>query len=466
MPSSVVLLAERGDEVIGTVSLVHREHGCKLPLEDEFDLGNRWDFSKRILELTGLAIAPEYRGQAARVLYPLYGLIHHYTQFHCPADVLIFAIHPKDSRFYDQQLLTKPVFDKGPKSKPIKYSNACGAPAVLRYIDLPKWLNEMKESGNRIQCTDALSNSLFRFEPESFQAPVKDPFNQKMSPDDVKYFLGKLKHIRQIKEEHRETLKEAHRFNAFVTSSESTVTRLQSRDQRVDLSAGAEIHFEDSKIRARIENASENGFLAVLDREIPLSLFNILKVNIVAASGITLVARPVWRDGKNVGFTIISENSCWTTAVDKALHQETFNFGSAVNLSRIMHGLDLDQLRVTTHNKEEKDGRPRIRTVSCELKGSVWVDGVIVDVDICKMSNQKILLSSQSDAVFQHGHKYNLFLRYNSGMMLEVQCVSLSKSGTVIFEIKKADEQFIKTLAELSNEKNAAKMSKESFRAA
>lgn len=466
MPGSVVFLAEKGDEVVGTVSLIRKEQGCTLPLEDTFDLGSRWDFSKRIVEVCGLAIAPEYRGQTAKVLYPLYGLIQHYTQYHCPVDVLIFAIHPKDARFYDQQLFAKPIFDRGSKSKPKAYVHANNAPAILRFIEFPNWTNDMRENGKRHECNDLLSDSLFRFDAESFSAPEKDPFQHSMSAEDVKYFLGRIKQIKVVPTDVGELISEAYRFTSYVKAAENTQTTLLPRADRVDIKGGAEIQFENSTVPARIINASESGFKAVLDRELPLSLFNLLKVKIISAAGIVLVARPVWRDGKQVGFSIVSKSNNWSNIVKKALHEETFNFGSEVCLSRIMRDVDITNIRIHNEDNYKPDPVPAKKTLTCNINGAVWVDGLIFDVQVIHVNSQEMILNSQCKIGLVHGSRYNLFMRYNSGMMLEIIFTSIAENGDMKFKINGCSEQLLQTLADLDVDKNAGKMSKDSFRAA
>lgn len=466
MPESVVILAEKDGELIGTVSMVRKSPDCPLPLETDFDLGNRWDFSRRIVEVCSLAIASEYQKQAAKVLYPLYGMILHYTQYHAPVDILLFAIHPKDARFYEQQLFAKPVFDRGKASKPKAYSNANGAPAVLRYIEFPNWTHEMKENGGRDTCNDLLANSLFRFDSERILGEKRDPLSYRISHEDVSALLKRLRHIKVVSDDVSSILCDAYKMSANLAQVDGSESSLNPRSDRVDLKGLAEIRFENSKIEARLINASESGFRAELSREIPLSLFNLLKVKIVAASGIVLVARPVWRNGKQVGFNIVNENNLWNKAVKRAMHEEAFNFGNTVCLSRIMRDVDITRIRMTNQDNYEPTVTSINNYIACEVSAAVWVDGLIHEVSIKQMSSRNIIVTTQRGVTFEHENRYNLFIRYSSGLMLEVVFKSWNKDGSATLELKGNSEQFEQTLAEFERKSNSGNMSKDSFRAA
>ena len=131
LPSTSLIIAKKGDDVIGTVSII-RDSPHGLPLEKDFNLNHLRKNNQVISEISSLAIHRDYRGQHGLVLFPLLKFMYNYCKYYFATDIMVLATHPKLSDFFEAILLFKSIEDKVVEN----YGFVNGSPAVGKYLDL------------------------------------------------------------------------------------------------------------------------------------------------------------------------------------------------------------------------------------------------------------------------------------------------------------------------------------------
>jgi hypothetical protein len=131
LPTTAVLIAIKDNEVIATMSLV-LDSSLGLPLEAIWNINHIRNTSRRMAEVSSLAIKKGHRSQRGKILLPLCNFMYRYAKQHLGVDVLFAAVHPNVQDFYRSILLFSPVDDY----KVHSYSFAQGALAVAQYLRL------------------------------------------------------------------------------------------------------------------------------------------------------------------------------------------------------------------------------------------------------------------------------------------------------------------------------------------
>lgn len=126
--TTTTLVARDGERVIATVAVVQRTD-ARLPLEEAFDLQPLVEAGRRVVEISALAVAPEWRRRTG----VLFGLIRHpyeFCEFGIEATDIVMCCHPRHFGFYESVLL----FDYlGCRDS---YGLVCGNPMVAGRLDL------------------------------------------------------------------------------------------------------------------------------------------------------------------------------------------------------------------------------------------------------------------------------------------------------------------------------------------
>lgn len=131
LPTTTTLIACIDGKVAGTVSLI-RKSSFGVPIDAICDLKPFLQKGERVIEVSSLAVAPEFSRQNGRILLPLLNYLFQYSENYFGGDYLVIAVNPTWWDFYEHVLLFERL-----QERPIKnYSFVNGAPAVMGILDL------------------------------------------------------------------------------------------------------------------------------------------------------------------------------------------------------------------------------------------------------------------------------------------------------------------------------------------
>lgn len=131
LPTTTILCALFDGRVVGTLALI-RENVMGLPLQRIFDLTAVRAKHGKLAEVSGLAIAPDFRGVGGLVLLPLLKFVYEYCTALADIRHLLIATHPRDIETYEALLF----FRRLSGGIVPNYDFVNGAPAVGARLDL------------------------------------------------------------------------------------------------------------------------------------------------------------------------------------------------------------------------------------------------------------------------------------------------------------------------------------------
>lgn len=138
LPSTAVVVAKIGKQVVGTVQ-VHQRTETNLPIEETFDLTPIEN--GRLVEVGSLALHDARAAKIEDVLLPLFGYVYQICTRSIKADRIVIAVQPATEFFYESFFGFKRVGTGAPK----KHRYAANADAIPMWLDiheLPKFLRK------------------------------------------------------------------------------------------------------------------------------------------------------------------------------------------------------------------------------------------------------------------------------------------------------------------------------------
>ncbi len=129
LPQTTTIVAKYAGKVVGTLSLI-RDNPFGLPMEKIFDLTERRAGSRRLAEVSSLALDPKFRGNVNSVLLPLFRFVYQYARHYFGTHEFVIAVNPSMVGMY----LSLMCFEKISKTEK-SYEFVKGAPAVGLYLN-------------------------------------------------------------------------------------------------------------------------------------------------------------------------------------------------------------------------------------------------------------------------------------------------------------------------------------------
>jgi hypothetical protein len=143
LPSTAVIIARIGKQVVGTVQ-VHQRTETNLPIEETFDLSPIEN--GRLVEIGSLALHDSRAGKIEEVLLPMLAYVYQLCTRSIKADRVVIAVQPATALFYEAMFGFKRVGNTTPK----KHRYAANADAVAMWIDLHKFPKFMRSSYRKL----------------------------------------------------------------------------------------------------------------------------------------------------------------------------------------------------------------------------------------------------------------------------------------------------------------------------
>lgn len=185
LPTTSVVVAKKGSQVVGTLTLV-RDNRLKLPIEKEWDLSWLHVGASRVAEITCFAIDPAFRrANHGNVFFPLLRFMYEYATKYFGTDYLAVVIDPKDKDFYERILFFKLVDQR-------VVADYLGAPAIALFLDLKQARSRFQKAYARKPKNRNLFRYFVEISPQGVQFPKQEPYivnGPAMSAELVRHFF-------------------------------------------------------------------------------------------------------------------------------------------------------------------------------------------------------------------------------------------------------------------------------------
>lgn len=337
LPSTTTIIAKKGEEVIGTMSIIRRTR-MGLPMETIFNLDQLTQLDSEVAEISSLAVAKKYRGKRGEVFLPLCRFLHQYCAKLMKVRYMVIAVHPTMSDLYRalfgfqdlKNFFVKKVDASEYSIK--KYSFANGNPAVPLILDLENLYSFLKNAQNQKSNSETLFSYFFKEEfpsmhfPERFAELNIDPV---LSFESIKYFIQRTLHdgwLQQLSSAENHLLNNI--YLGRITQFETVLSKNYRRSRLVYSFKGTlEIHGlnqinKSLHFKSEVMDISKSGLsLQVLtqhpDRILSDEELSSQSLNCTfrfwshGNKQIQINAEIVWRKNNQIGLQIKDENLDW-----------------------------------------------------------------------------------------------------------------------------------------------------------
>lgn len=155
LPTTVILIAKVGDEVIGTISIVP-DSALGLPSDTTWDLSKYRKKGKLIAEVASLAIKKNFRMRRGKLLIPLIKIMYLYCEKVFKLDGVVIATTVEVEPFYLHVFLFEKVVARtGQRHNMVK-----GNPSTCCFL---KYGEEYKEALKKVYNKQALNKNLYHY---------------------------------------------------------------------------------------------------------------------------------------------------------------------------------------------------------------------------------------------------------------------------------------------------------------
>ncbi len=318
LPTTTILIAKLGEEVVGTVSII-KNGDFGLPVGKVLNLNEYTRPGEHIGEVSSLAIKKGHNSFNGKILFPLFKFMYEYSCRYFDLQYFVIAHHPKWKYFYQSILGFEQI------SEYInEYEFAQGAPAIVQMLNLKTAVFQLayfyygkNNSQNIWHYFHEVKMDCFQF-PERF---LNKTFDSQMGPDTLNHFFNTLTDTFETLEQREKViLSELYTSNKYqhilpIQSKVPTKRLRQTVRMTVDFPCRV-MRLDGSSINGRVINASTRGLMAQLEKgledgesiEILVRLedFNVLKIK-ASVKNI--------RDGNIVGMSVEGKHFEWVQAI-------------------------------------------------------------------------------------------------------------------------------------------------------
>jgi hypothetical protein len=318
LPSTSLLVAKLKGRVIGTISVI-RDTPIGLPMEKAFNISHLKSHGRRVSELSGLAIHPDFRrNKGENIFFPLTLFATTHAQNSCGTDILVWTLYPKQADFYNG------IF--GSKHLGFEIKNYLGAPAVAivlnprsAYEFFKRKYHGKSSEKDLFQYTFVDEHAYFKY-PKKVDGVINHPV---MTPEMFRYFFVTKTNIMNYM-----TLLEEQvvgRYYPLASYAKVIPYKMKSSEikqrmsERWDIRIDAECVRADkeTRIKATLLDISVTGFRVLLTESIPLHENHCFEIRLMDGSVAKISAKGVWKNKDEVyGFSIIKADENWDKLVE------------------------------------------------------------------------------------------------------------------------------------------------------
>lgn len=328
MPTTSILIAKQGDEVIATLSVIV-DSALGLPVEMLWNIDHLRAKRIRIAEISSLAIKHGHRKQGGKLLLPLFSYLYHYCSKVLGVDNLVAVTHPRASYFYSDILLFSPL-NGGVAGH---HAHVRGNPAVAQWLEIgPEAERKYEQVYGKLPDGRNLFEFFTRQNVANFIVPETSPapaLAETPSPEMIEYFFRNQVDLLEELNNHERTVF----TNVYFMKNYRSVLEL-SRVQS-NIKGRQHPRFEvlcNGRLNQRAKNAMSRATVLEVSRagmkvrlngaQPPLDIEDIVHVTVELAphKHVLLRTQATWIHGEflRVGFKIVGEPPTeWVKFIDQ-----------------------------------------------------------------------------------------------------------------------------------------------------
>lgn len=256
LPTSTIIVAKKGNKVIGTMSAI-KDSKSGLPSDKDFlAQNNQFRRAEKVLiEASALAVAPEFRGHHS-VSFLLMKYLYFYCKNSVEGDHIIAAVHPRAEDFY------KALWSFERNGDVVQYKSLKGAAAIHISLELSEaHLNKIRRN---YTSKNLLKNipAAMEIEDSRFHYPLQKEgqnIHPVITPEMLEYFcLQKEEVWERMSASEKETLIQV--YTTYFGSESMTVFRERLGSRVRELAYRTPL-----RLSAIVDVESNTGFCEILD---------------------------------------------------------------------------------------------------------------------------------------------------------------------------------------------------------
>lgn len=273
LPSTTTLVAKKGDEVIGTVSII-RKGPLGFPCGDYFDLSHLAPTDVPA-EISSLGIKDSYRSLKGEILFPMLKFLFHYSKEYFGVSHYIITVSPKWIDFYVAILMFEKL-----ETKIDSYDFANNVPAVGGILNLKTSENVY----HRVYGAKKDAANLYRFFVDNSAHNMNFPMRKKclvsdpvMTPEMIRYFYyERTNAAEQFTDDDLHVLREIYNhkryLNVFHEPRILQYKYFKRSHKRFDVLIKGNIVLENgNNIEVSIQNVSERGMKVIPTSDVDIA---------------------------------------------------------------------------------------------------------------------------------------------------------------------------------------------------
>jgi hypothetical protein len=319
LPTTAILILKVGDEVAGTITAI-LDSKFGLPTDEYRDLSIFRDKNQRIVEISGLAIKPKFRGSKGKILMPLCKFLWTYASDFLKADIMIISTKVEARDIYRAVLLFEGLEDdKIVRVNSLKGSATCSQwVAVNSHEKFEKIYGKNKKS----------KNVYFYFTGHTFknmilpQNPYYNAYHSVLTPEVMlNLFQKKSSIFKNLTEKEKQYLHKTFFFPEFKEIiGEVSLPRATRSEVRIQTYFKSTLVAKDKFYQCIVDDASIGGLRLSGDlSNLKLGERVTIRIQLGPSISTKLTAQVMWVfEGKFAGLKLESSSDEWLKFMDYA----------------------------------------------------------------------------------------------------------------------------------------------------
>jgi hypothetical protein len=315
LPTSTVLVAVKGGQVIGTMTVV-QDGPFGLPIDAIADLSKERAVRARIAELSSLAVHPDLRDGRAQILFSLTKFMFEYATRQLGVDLLVAAVNPRHADFYEGILL----FERIHRQTVARYDFVRGNPAVTLALDLSAAPARYRDVYGSFPPHRNLYEYYLRSRFPGFEFPPRkyfQAFDSGMTPELLQELIdGQLALLESLSSRERSHLNDIYRaapFDSLLSPLRKTSFWVRRRETRFPvIGRGRAKQRHSGGLEVTMLDASAHGFRVHSIFPLRVGERYSLLMAIGPSEVVSLEAEVTWSDGRRAyGFRLENPPRPW-----------------------------------------------------------------------------------------------------------------------------------------------------------
>ncbi len=323
LPTTSLVVAVLGKRVVGTLTII-QDSFLGLPIDHAYDISEFRIRGNRLIEVSALAVTPEFRKTSGTIFLPLTNFMFRYCKECLGADYILATTSRAHAEFYEAILLFKRLGQRAQKAYTF-VRNESPSGVVLN-------VRTAEENYRRVYKRSPKERNLFHYYVEERFPELSFPRRKYFKAFDSSWTAKSLEYFFKERTDsfHAFSGKELMILRASFPGLELSkmIPRNKTSDEkdkrkqaRFLVNCAAKISSQDTDNKpARVLDVARDGFRAVTEQTLILRSLVKLSIEIAKDQHAHVLATPMWTDNHGTyGFCIMISFDDWN---DFIFHQE------------------------------------------------------------------------------------------------------------------------------------------------